>query len=78
MQRTIVSRHWTQSKSCLTGMAAATILQGTLEGGRRLGRSAEDLLDGQRLCPCQYLLTMASRRTDWKMISADSFFMSPR
>ena len=56
-----------------------TVLQGTLEGGRRRGR--------QRKCPIYNiewtflpmpeLLTRASSRKDWKRITAESFLVPP-
>ena len=58
-----------------------TILQGTLEGGRRRGRQRKCWLDNVKewiSLPIPELLTRASCRNDWKRISAESSIMSPR
>ena len=67
-----VTRHDSLSK---------TILQGTLEVGRRRGRQRKcwmDIIKEWASLPMPELLTMASRRKNWKRISAESFLMSPR
>ena len=67
-----VTRHDSLSK---------TILQGTLEGGRRRGRQRKCCMDNIRewiSLPMPELLTRASSRKDWKRISAESLLMSPR
>ena len=51
-----------------------TILQGTLEGGRRCGRLRKCWMDNVEewtSLPVPELLTMASRNEDWKGISAE-------
>ena len=57
-----------------------TTLQGTLEGGRRRGRQRKCWMDNIKewtSLPMPELLTRASRRKDWKIISAESSLMSP-
>ena len=52
-----------------------TILQGTLEGGRRLGRQRKcwkDNIKEWTSLPMPELLTRASCRKDWRRISAES------
>ena len=52
-----------------------TILQGTLEGGRRRGRQRNCWMDNIKdwtFLPMTDLLTRASCRKDWKRISAES------
>ena len=59
---------------------AKTIFHGSLEGGRRRGRQRKCWLDNVKEwtpLPMPELLTMASRRKDWKRISAESSVMSP-
>ena len=66
-----VTRHDSLSK---------TILQGTLEGGRRRGRQRKCWMDNFRKwtsLPMQEPLTRASRREDRQRISAESSPMSP-
>ena len=67
-----VSRHDSLSK---------TILQGTLEDGRRRGGQKkwwmENIKDWTSL-PTPELLTKASCRKDWLRISAETSLMSPR
>ena len=56
------------------------ILQGTLEGGRRRGRQRKCWMDNIKewsSLPMPELLTQASRRKDWKRISAESSLMFP-
>ena len=62
-----VTRHHILSK---------TILQGTLEGGRRLGRQRKrwkDKIKEWTYLQMPELLTRASCRKDWKRISSESF-----
>ncbi len=64
-----VTRHNSLSK---------TILQGTLEGGRRRGRQRKCWMDNIKewtSLPMPELLTRASCRKDWKRISAESSLM---
>ena len=66
-----VTRHDSLSK---------TILQGTLEDGRRLGRQRKYWMDNIKewtSLPMPELPTKASCRKDWKRISAESSLMSP-
>ena len=58
-----------------------TILQGTLEVGRRRGRQRKCWMDNIKewtSLPMSELLTMTSCREDWKTISAESSFMPQR
>ena len=67
-----VTRHDSLSK---------TILQDTLEGGRRRGRQRKCWMGNIKewtSLPMPELLTRASCRKDWKRISAESSLMSPR
>ena len=66
-----VTRHDSLSK---------TILHGALESGRRRGRQRKCWMDNIKewtSLPTPELLTRASYRKDWKMISAESSLMSP-
>ena len=58
-----------------------TILQGTMEGGRRRGRQRKcwmnSIKEGTSL-PVSELLTGVSYRKDWKRVSAESSPMSSR
>ena len=66
-----VTRHATLSK---------TILQGSLEDGRRLGRQSKRLMDNikeRTYLPMPELLTRASCRKEWKRISAETSLISP-
>ena len=57
-----------------------SILQNTLEGGRRHGRQRKCLMDNIKewaSLPMTELLTMASRRKDWKRISAKLSLIPP-
>ena len=57
-----------------------TILQGTLESGRRRGRQRNCWMDNIKewtSLPMLELLTRASCRKDWKSSSAESSLMSP-
>ena len=67
-----VTRHESFSK---------TILQGTLEGGRRCGRQRKcwiDIIKEWTSLPTPELLTKALCKKDWKRISAELSLMSPR
>ena len=58
-----------------------TILQGTLEGGRRYGRQRKCWMDNIKewtSLPMPELLTGAYCRKDWKRISAELSLMSPQ
>ena len=58
-----------------------TVLQGTLEEGRRRGRQSKCWVDNVRECtslPMPELLTMACPRKVWKKIYAESFLVSFR
>ena len=57
-----------------------TVLQGTLQGGRRRGRQKKCWMDIKEWTslPMPELLTRASCRKDWKRISAESSLVSPR
>ena len=66
-----VTRHDSLSK---------TILQGTLEGGQHRGRERKCWMDSIKdwtSLPMPELITRASCRKDWKMISSESSLMSP-
>ena len=67
---------------CVTrhDILSKTILQGTLEGGRRRGRQRKRWMGNIKewtFLPMPELLTQASCRKDWKGISAESSLMSP-
>ena len=58
-----------------------TVLQDTVEGGRRRGRQRKCWMDNVKewtTLPMPELLTMASRRQDWKRVSAESSLLCSR
>ena len=66
----------------ITGLdsLSKSILQGTLEGGRRCGWHRKYWMNNIKewtSLPVPELLTRVSCRKDWKGVSAESFFMTP-